>query len=241
MPKADPFQQRRLLDVAAVDRGLSTVRHRRTNLPELAELSAAAAGAAELRSARALAQVEVDDLERDGSKLDAEIETVRLRAKRDAERLEAGTGGAAALQGLSHEIESLARRQGVLEDAALELMERRETADSALAELQSKESEIEVVIADAEQRRDTALAALDAERDRLTADRSAALSGLPADLVALYERIHASGKVAAGELAGANCGACRMDIDRSELTSVRAAAPDEIVRCPECGAILVRH
>jgi predicted nucleic acid-binding Zn-ribbon protein len=31
-----------------------------------------------------------------------------------------------------------------------------------------------------------------------------------------------------------------MEMDRSELRDIAAAAPDEVVRCEQCGAIVVR-
>ena len=36
------------------------------------------------------------------------------------------------------------------------------------------------------------------------------------------------------------CGACRIELDRGEIARIAAAADDEVLRCPECGAILVR-
>ena len=37
------------------------------------------------------------------------------------------------------------------------------------------------------------------------------------------------------------CGACQIEIDRGELARISAAAEDEVLRCPECGAILLRE
>ena len=36
------------------------------------------------------------------------------------------------------------------------------------------------------------------------------------------------------------CGACRIEIDKGELARIAAAPEDEVLRCPECGAILLR-
>jgi hypothetical protein len=59
-------------------------------------------------------------------------------------------------------------------------------------------------------------------------------------LSALYERQRAGGGPGAGQLLGHKCGACRIEIGRGELSRISAAAEDELVRCPECGAILLR-
>jgi predicted nucleic acid-binding Zn-ribbon protein len=63
---------------------------------------------------------------------------------------------------------------------------------------------------------------------------------LDADLVALYERQRSHGGPGAGMLQGRRCGACRIEIDKGELARISAAAEDEVLRCPECGAILLR-
>ena len=42
----------------------------------------------------------------------------------------------------------------------------------------------------------------------------------------------------AREIPGAE--ASRLEIDRGELARISAAAEDELVRCPECNAILLR-
>src|SRR6476661_10695046 len=132
-PKADPFVQRRLLDVARIDQATSAAQHRRTSLPELALIAAGTAKVDELRNNAVLAQTDIGDLDRAARKLDQEIDAVRARAKRDAERLAAGVAPAKDLENMQHEIVSLARRQATLEDEALELMEAREQADTTMA------------------------------------------------------------------------------------------------------------
>jgi predicted nucleic acid-binding Zn-ribbon protein len=73
----------------------------------------------------------------------------------------------------------------------------------------------------------------ESRRDELTA-------ALLPELVALYERQRKLGGAGAGRLQGRRCGACRIEIDRGELARISAAKEDEVLRCPECSAILVR-
>ena len=240
MPKADPFVQRRLLDLAGLDQTISAAEHRRANLPALALIASGDARLSELRNARVGAETEVSDLERATRKLDNEIDQVRSRAARDAERLAAGAGNAKDLENLQHEITSLSRRQGVLEDEALELMEQKETADTALGTVAAEFDRVQSELSAATALRDEAFVEIDAELGHARQDRTALVAELPTDLTAVYERIRKSGKVAAARLNGSRCEACRMDIDRVELSSIAAAASDEVVRCPECGAILIR-
>jgi uncharacterized protein len=237
--KADPFTQRRVLDLAEVDRSVAGAEHRRATMPELAEIAAGNSILADLRTARITAETEVGDLDRDARKLDTEIEQVRARAERDRQRLAAGAA-AKELENLEHEVASLARRQASLEDDALELMERRETADASLAAANSAfETAASSVIA-AEERRDTVLSQVATELENLARRRAEVAAPLPADLSALYERIRSTGKTAAGELKGSMCGACHYQLNQVDLAEIRSAAADLVVRCPECGAILVR-
>ena len=240
MPKADPFVQRRLLDLAGFDQKISAAEHRRANLPELTIITTGTAKLSELRNAKVLAETEVSDLERATRKLDNEIDQVRSRAERDAQRLASGAGNARDMENLQHEITSLARRQGVLEDEALELMEQKETADGALATVQTEFDAASAEVTAAQEQRDEHFVEIDAELAEQQAGRSELVGGLPADLAAMYERIRKSGKVAAAKLNGGRCDACRIDLDRVELGAIAAAPSDDIVRCPECGAILIR-
>ena len=70
--------------------------------------------------------------------------------------------------------------------------------------------------------------------------RAALVDGMPAELIGLYEQIRARGRVAAAALNGSRCEACRMDLDRSALGAIWAAGVEDVVRCSECGAILIR-
>jgi predicted nucleic acid-binding Zn-ribbon protein len=240
VPQADPADQRLLLNLAATDRAIASANHRRAGLPELAIIATGAERVAALRSVRVTAETEVDDLQRNAEKLDAEIDQVRARADRDASRMATGSGPAKDLTSLQHEIDTLARRQSDLEDRALELMERRETADAALAAATAAYQSAAAEIGAAEVRRDDQFADIDDELARLNATRVVQAAGLPDALLVLYDRIRSSGKVGAAQLNGSQCQACRLSLDAVALGEIRSAAADQVVRCPECGAVLVR-
>ena len=64
---------------------------------------------------------------------------------------------------------------------------------------------------------------------------------LPADLVTLYDKIReSSGGLGAALLRSGRCGGCRLELYGADLARVKAAAPDEVVRCEECRRIMVR-
>ena len=63
----------------------------------------------------------------------------------------------------------------------------------------------------------------------------------PTDLLALYEKLRArTGGVGAAALRQRRCEGCRLELNSAELRPAARAAADEVLRCEECGRILVR-
>jgi predicted nucleic acid-binding Zn-ribbon protein len=237
--KASPDAQRRLLDLQAVDTALAQLAHRRKSLPELAEIEAVQRELAALEDERVRAQVTVDDLDRDISRFEKDIEQVRARKDRDQKRLDAG-GALREIEGLQHELATLNRRQGELEDAELELMEQRETADAALSEVQGRLNAANERRQAAERRRDEALADITKEQEFKTSSRGPLAADLPADLVGLYDKIRLESGLGAALFQSGRCGGCRIELYGADLARVKAAEPDDVVRCEECRRIMVR-
>jgi predicted nucleic acid-binding Zn-ribbon protein len=238
--KADPQAQRRLLDVQAIDTALAQLAHRRKSLPEFAELDRLARELSALEDERVRHQVGVDDLDRDIARLDKEVDQVRTRAARDQSRLDTGTGPARELEALQHELGTLARRQGELEDAELELMEQREQAQGVLDEVEQRLATARERRTETERHRDEALSEIDRDTEFRRSGRVPLVADLPADLVQLYEKIREQTGVGAALLRAGRCGGCRLELSGSERARVKAAPPDEVVRCEECRRILVR-
>ena len=239
--KADPDAQRRLLDLQAIDTALAQLAHRRRHLPELGEVERLRREASTLDQERVRAQVTVDDLDRDIARIERDVDQVRARKDKDQARLDIGTGPARELEALQHELLSLQRRQSELEDAELELMEQRESAAAVLDEMVRRGTTVTEQLAAAEARRDKTLTDIGKDEEFRLAGRQPLVADLPADLIALYEKIreHAGG-VGAALLRAGRCEGCRLELSGSERARVRAAAPDEVVRCDECRRILVR-
>ncbi len=238
---ADPFVQLRLLELQAVDTALSQLQHRRRTLPELARIAECDKRAGDVRSRLVEAQTALADLASEQRRLESDVDTVRLRADKDQQRMTTGGLPAKELTGLQHEVTSLARRQAVLEDELLELMETRETAEQQVTELDLALAAVQAERATAEASRDEVFGELDdAEAKHLTG-RTELTAKLPADLLALYDKIReSSGGVGAAALHQRRCEGCRIELAGSELGVVRAAKPDQVLRCENCRRILVR-
>lgn len=238
---ADPFVQLRLLDLQAVDTALAQLAHRRRNLPELATIAGCDQRASGVRSRLVDAETSLADLDAEQRRLEADVDTVRLRADKDQRRMAASGVPAKEIAGLQHEVTSLARRQGVLEDELLELMETRETAEAQVGELRA---ELQAILAErgaAEAARDEVFAEIDDAIAKHRAERDRLAGTLPADLLALYDKVReAGGGVGAAMLRQRRCEGCRLELSGSELGEVRAAKAEAVLRCDNCRRILVR-
>lgn len=237
--KAAPEAQRRLLDLQAIDTALAQLAHRRRTLPEIAEIDAVARELSALEDERVRAQVAVDDLDRDIARFEKDIDQVRTRMDRDKTRLDAG-GALREIEGLQHEIATLHRRQSELEDAELELMEQRETAEQALNAVRQRLAGAGERRAAAERRRDETYAEIDKEREFKNSTRGPLAADLPADLVTLYDKIRADTGLGAALVRSGRCGGCRIELYGADLSRVKSAPADEVVRCEECRRIMVR-
>jgi len=234
--------QLRLLELQALDSALDRLAHRRRSLPELASIDELRIRLGRLRDEIVVAETEDRDLGREQNRIDADVDVVRQRMARDQQRLDTGAvNSPKELENLSSEIGSLHRRQADLEDAELAVMEQRETLQRQLAALVAERDGLGVELAAAEQRRDSAFAEIDADAASTTEQRAKIAAELAEDLLALYERIRASsGGVGAAALAKGRCEGCHLQMTPVDLSSARAAAPDEVLRCEECRRILVR-
>ncbi len=240
--KADPFAQLRLLDLQALDTALDRLAHRRRTLPEHAEMARLDGLVAARRDDLVRAETEAGDLAREQGRFEAEIEQVRTRLTRNTDRMASGAITVAKqLSDLEHENATLRRRQSELEDRELEVMEKAEAVQGVLGSLLAERQTSLDARAAAETAATAATAEIDAEVERSVAERADVAKELPADLLALYERIRATeGGVGAGAIARGACGACRLDLMGNEKAEIRAAAPDEVLRHEECTRIMVR-
>ena len=239
--KADHFEQQKLLDLAAEDVALTQLAHRGRSLPEVAAVEAAEEAERAFSADVVRAQTEVSDLGREVQRMEADVETVRARETKDQRLLDSGSVSPKELTNLQHELESLKRRQSDLEDQELELMERLEVAETALATARAGQEKAQADLERARQLRDDALADIADGTKRHEAARAAVAGGLSAPLLSLYDRIRSStGSTGAAMLKARQCQGCRIELYGNELSAVRNADPHEVVRCENCGRILVR-
>ncbi|MFZ1162689.1 zinc ribbon domain-containing protein [Mycobacterium sp.] len=237
--KAEVAQQRSLLEVAELDAELAKLDHRAGHLPERTDCERIQTDQVAAGDRLGALQIALEDLDTQVSRFESEIDGVRQREDRDRSLLQS-VADSKQLSELQHELETLQRRQTSLEDSLLEVMERREQLQVQRTAEQATVEALESDLAAAQHALDTTLADIDHHRRVYSARRDELTAELDPQLVALYERQRAGGGPGAGLLQGRRCGACRIEIDRGELARISAAADDEVLRCPECSAILLR-
>ncbi len=179
-----------------------------------------------------------DDVVSELRRIEGDIDVARKRRERDEQRL-GQTAIARDALAMQEEIAALGNRIDQLETLELELMERRDEAEAALAEQQALLDETTGEGRRLSEEAKQAVASAARELAELERDREALTGRLPADLRSEYERLAARG-IGAALFTRTTCGACRMTLSPSDISAVRATPLDEVAHCPECGTILVR-
>lgn len=238
--KADVAQQLLLLELAELDAELVRLTHQAGNLPERQEHERFRAQHTAVTDRLAALQIALDDADTQSQQLGVEIDAVCQRRDRDRGMLDSGMISAKQVSDLQHELETLQRRQDSLENSLLEVLEQREELQGQHDSESAIIDGLRVDLSDAERALSTAMADIETNRRERSARRDEVASAISTELLALYERQRASGGTGAGQLLGNQCGACRIEIDRGELSRISVAPQDDVVQCPECSAILLR-
>lgn len=237
--KADPRDQRELLRVQELDTSIAQATRSIANPSQAKQLAELEPQAAEIRGRRLGVTGELEDARAELSRLESDVEVVEARMARDSERVQ-HTASVKDVAALEAELQSLRKRRSDLEDIELAIMERIETLEAQLAGIDAEGAEIGAKVSQLEIERAAEVETWERKRSDAAADRAAIASGLPAELVALYEKQRDRYGIGAARLVGGVSLASHMKLSPSDLADVRSAADDEVVLCPDSGAILIR-
>jgi predicted nucleic acid-binding Zn-ribbon protein len=236
---ASPADQAKLLDLQDLDNKLQQLENRGRALPELAKLAGLAGELDERRRLLTERTGVLEDAKRELGRLESDVALVEQRMTRDTDRLRTATS-TKDVTALEHELASLTRRRSDLEDIELDVMQRVEDAEVGLAEARAAFDDTVASRRTLEETRDAALEQLALEKRHTTANRETVAAELPADLLDLYERQRARYGWGASLLRGGVSSASGVALGANEMAKIRAAAPDEVLLCPDSSAILVR-
>jgi hypothetical protein len=237
--KAQPADQAKLLELQDIDVSISRGNTQRANLPERAQLGELESSLALARAETRKTLAELEELRAELSRAENDVELVETRIARDAKRVEESSS-VKDVQGLQHELEVLRQRLAVLEEVELEVMERVDEAEKQFSTAQAHAQDVERQMDEVNRSLEAALASSDEELATLRASRDALIHTIPEDLLALYERQRERYGYGASLLRAGMSSASGVKLTESDLQSVRKAAEDDVVLCPDSNAILVR-
>jgi predicted nucleic acid-binding Zn-ribbon protein len=237
--KASPDDQAHLLELQAIDIRLRQLDHKAKTVPELAVIASLTSEAAERRQELASVSGATEDARLELKRIESDVAVVEARITRDTDRLQASSS-VKDVAGLESELGGLRKRQLDLEEIELNVMERLEGLEQNVSIARAELAGLQERIVAAEAERDTALGALASERNHAAANRSTIANGLPADLLALYERQRERYGAGASLLRGGVSSASGVKLNENDMATIRAAASDDVILCPDSSAILVR-
>ncbi|AJM77635.1 zinc ribbon domain-containing protein [Rathayibacter toxicus] len=237
--KASPAHQRELLTLASLDMRGAQLRHAIATLPQIAAIQAMQARDTETRHMLAERTGRLEDAHAELGRMQSDVAVVEKRLARDRERLLTATS-TKDITALDAEITALLKRRGDLEDIELTLMERIEGMEAEASAAQSERDAVVASLAALAAERDALAEKLAAKQEALARDRVALIESMPADLVELYEKQRARYGLGAALLRGTVSGGSGVALTESDLSWIRASAPDEVILCPDSGCILVR-
>jgi len=237
--KASPEAQKQLLRVQALDTRVQQLEHASVKLPQRAELTKLTPEIDASRARHLEATGRLEDARAELKRAESDVAVVEARITRDAERVQ-NTASVKDVAALEAELAALAKRRGDLEDIELAVMERIESIEAELKTLDAERDALAARSSDLEAAMQTELSTIDRDRAAAVADRAAIASAVDDDLLALYEKQRARyGIGAAALIHGVSMGS-NVKLTPVDLDAVRRAAADDVVLCPDSGAILIR-
>jgi predicted nucleic acid-binding Zn-ribbon protein len=231
-----------LLRVQEHDTAADQLRHRRQNLPELAQLQATEDELARLEALLADVEAKAAEAAKVQRRLEGELALLESKVSELDAKLYSGVVTVPReLQAMQTEGDAMRQRRAALEDEVLEAMSTRETLDEQVADLEDNRRRLDAEGVRLRAAVAEAQAAVDRDLATELAARADAATLIPADVQALYEQLRSRlGGIAAAPLVNGRCGGCHLALPATEVARLRIEPAETLVRCEQCERILVR-
>jgi hypothetical protein len=215
--------------------------HRRAALTERVGLTALEAELAGLVAREAELVTRRNELVGAQKELETQITAYNERRSGIEQRMYAARGSSTRdLQAMDEEVRHLNQRRSELEDEELVVMVDQEPIDAALAELVLRKAPLDDKAKILRAEVAEGQAEIDGELTTARAARAAEAAELPPALSERYEALRTRLKgTGAARLIGHRCDGCHLELSPVEVDRIRAATPDTVVTCDQCGRILV--
>jgi predicted nucleic acid-binding Zn-ribbon protein len=239
--KATPEDQHLLIELQLIDSQITQAKVKLANLPEREQITAINQRLENTAVELGVVETELADVAIDLRRSEVEVEQVGDRMKKDEQLLASGSVAPKEMEKLQHEIHTLTKRRGELEEGQLEIMIKFDSIQARVDELVSDQGGLKQLELELNIRLENASAEIEGDISKLSLERSQLLPKIDFALVDLYEKVRASGAgIGAALLVGNKCDGCHLSINVIELERIKALADDEVIRCEECRRILVR-
>ncbi len=231
---------RKLLELSDVDAQRARLAATLADLPEQHAVDAATARLkTEIEAGDAL-RVEVTTVEAEQRRFERELEQYRVRMAHERERLYGGAiTNAKEMKSVEAEIQTTQVKIDEHETGLLEAMEVAEELDGRIEAAARTVADTEAEIVKLGEKRDTAAAQLIAQQAELDVQRDALRQDMAPHAIAAYDKVRERFKagVAVGELSGAHCTACRIELPNAEVNELRDGPT--LTTCPSCSRMLI--
>ncbi|MCX6403690.1 MAG: C4-type zinc ribbon domain-containing protein [Actinobacteria bacterium] len=242
MTTFDPWAYLRILDIQAFDTALDQIAHKLKNLPEIIEAEKLRAQFEQLKYREVAGITEVADRELDVRKAESDVDQVRMRLEKDSQLLNSGSiSDSKQLTELQHEVDSLKRRQNLLEDEEISILQQLEDAQKNLDSIRVELARVTQELQKADELVTIRVANIESEREKIASERIAESKSVPEELLKLYEKVRTDNRgIGASRFSTGQCEGCRIQFSNADLNKFKNAADGELLRCEECRAILVK-
>ncbi|WRS29868.1 hypothetical protein U6G28_10170 [Actinomycetaceae bacterium MB13-C1-2] len=239
--RASAIQQATLLELQQLDLKTARLSHQMAIHPTREKLAELRGRAEDLERFTIGLGAQIEDQQRELSKLEGEIEKVKTRGAVQQERLDSGKVGIRDMGAVEHEIGRIRDRQNELEGILLEQMEKVEEAENKLSDAKAQ---IEVLVQDEQRTRnqlEDELLAPKSELTGLVSKREQLIAELPDQVVEEYERLRERlGPVVVLRLEEGMLINSPVSVSQEELDSASVAPADELWFSEETGYLIAR-
>jgi uncharacterized protein len=228
-----------LLELQTVDLTIDRARARLRSLEAGEDLAKASSAADAAERALGELGLELAALDRDGSRLEHEIDSIRQKAAAEERRLYDGSiANAKELASVQHEVENLKRRISDREDELLAILERREEMVGRATEAERHHDDLRSAADTAADAAADELAEVRSELERAGADRASRAALIDPDILELYEDLRRQKKgIGAAALVDGVCQGCHEQLSAVELDRLKKT--EGVPRCEHCRRILI--
>jgi predicted nucleic acid-binding Zn-ribbon protein len=229
----------RLLDLQSLDTAIDRMNARRAALEGEGDLGAARSEAERAEQEFGELRLQLDTFDRDGSKLEHEIDSLTQKAADEESRLFGGAvANAKELESIQREVDNLRKRKAEREDELLVVLERREEVERRAKEAEVRAEDRRVAVDTVAGDASRELGQIAADLTAKQADRDRLAAGFDPELLELYDDLRKQKKgVGVAALVDGVCQGCHEKLSAVELDRIKHT--EDVPRCEYCRRILV--